>query len=396
MTAEAGPNEMQEHNAIILLVDDDEGILESVADLLRLFGYTVITADNGATALPLLETHHPDLIISDIMMPVMSGYQLFDAVRSNPRWAALPFIFLTARGQHKDIEMGHRMGADAYLTKPFEPDQLVLAIENRLKRVRQITSLTEADVVRMKQELITVFSHELRTPLTYIVGYVNLLEEHRDLDPEMIDKMVVGIKRGSDRLVSMVEDLMLMIRIDSGVIAAEISDRRMQTQTSELIADAVGRFEHIADQRKVRIRSDIQIDAIVPCMPMYIDDALSRIISNAIKFCKRDGGHVLIQTKSSGDYLTISVRDDGIGITPGQQRALFERFQQIDRTQMEQQGIGLGLTIARSLVRLHGGDITVESVPGEGSTFTMYLPLRESLVGMSFTADSEPEHQLLQ
>src|SRR5689334_20282523 len=116
MTAEAGPNDMQEHDAIILLVDDDEGILESVADLLRLFGYTVITADNGATALPLLEAHHPDLIISDIMMPVMSGYQLFDAVRSNPRWAALPFIFLTARGQHKDIEMGHRMGADAYLT----------------------------------------------------------------------------------------------------------------------------------------------------------------------------------------------------------------------------------------------------------------------------------------
>jgi two-component system, sensor histidine kinase and response regulator len=396
MTAEPGPIDTQEQAAIILLVDDDEGILESVADLLRLFGYTVITADNGATALPLLETHHPDLIISDIMMPVMSGYQLFDAVRSNPRWAALPFIFLTARGQHKDIEMGHRMGADAYLTKPFEPDQLVLAIENRLKRVRQITSLTEADVARMKQELITVFSHELRTPLTYIVGYVNLLEGHRELDPEMIDNMVVGIKRGSDRLVSMVEDLMLMIRIDSGVIAAEISDKRMQTQTSEVIADAAGRFEHMAAQRNVTLHFDVRIDEIVPCLPIYIEDALARIVSNAIKFCKREGGHVRIQTQRSGDYLMIVVRDDGIGITPGQQRMLFERFNQIDRTQMEQQGIGLGLTIARSLTRLHGGDITVESVPGEGSTFTMYLPLREALVGMPFTADGTPEHQLLQ
>src|SRR5687767_11908185 len=212
--------------ALILLVDDDPGILESVSDLLRLTGYKVITALNGALALPLMEQYQPDIIISDIMMPVMNGYELFEAVRSNPVWTAIPFIFLTAQGQRKDVAFGQRLGADAYVTKPFEPVDLLLAIENRLMRVRQLTSITEADLARMKQEIITLFSHELRTPLTYIVGYVTLLEDHRSSDPESIDDMVDGVKRGADRLVSLVEDLMLMVRIDGGVVAAEILQRR--------------------------------------------------------------------------------------------------------------------------------------------------------------------------
>src|SRR5262245_10004645 len=115
--------------ATVLLVDDDPGILETVADLLMLSGYTVLTAADGTEALPMLDQHLPDVIVSDIMMPEMNGYEFFEAVRSKPQWAAIPFIFLTARGQHKDVAEGHRMGADAYLTKPFEPEDLVMMIE---------------------------------------------------------------------------------------------------------------------------------------------------------------------------------------------------------------------------------------------------------------------------
>src|SRR5690349_4564364 len=99
----------------ILLVDDDPGILDSVADLLTFSGYHVLTANDGTTALPVMDEYQPDLIISDIMMQVMNGYEFFEAVRSNPRWAAIPFIFLTAKGQQKEVAIGQRMGVDAYL-----------------------------------------------------------------------------------------------------------------------------------------------------------------------------------------------------------------------------------------------------------------------------------------
>src|SRR5207237_528790 len=154
--------------------------------------------------------------------------------------------------------LGQRLGVDAYLTKPFEAQHLLDAIKTRLKRMQQIASLTEADMARMKQEIITVFSHELRTPLTYIVGYVNLLDDHRNIDAESIDEMIYGIKRGADRLVNLVEDLMLMMRIDSGVVAAEIGERRERVSLVGMIHEVLQDYDQPAQQRKVQIMVEIQ------------------------------------------------------------------------------------------------------------------------------------------
>ena len=121
---------MQENNAgdkLILLVDDNPAILEGVADLLELQGYQVLTASSGNQAVTQMQSKKPDLVISDIMMPGMDGYEFYKVVRSNPEWVPIPFIFLTARGQQRDIRRGNSLGADAYLTKPFEPDDLISA-----------------------------------------------------------------------------------------------------------------------------------------------------------------------------------------------------------------------------------------------------------------------------
>lgn len=389
------PPDRSGSGATILLVDDDYAILDSVSDLLRLSGYSVITAKNGAAALPLLDKHLPDVVISDITMPEMNGYELFDAVRSNPAWAAVPFIFLTAKGQQKDFMTGQRMGVDGYVTKPFEPGDLLEAIETRLKRAHQLTSITETDLSRMKQEIITLFSHELRTPLTYIVGYVTLLEDHRNSDPESMDDLVDGVKRGADRLVSLVEDLMLMVRIDGGVVAAEISDRRKTTSVSGVINEVMQQYQPAANQRRVNLYAEIDEDLMLPCMAYYVKDALARLVSNAVKFSKREGGDVAITVRREGDYGVISVEDNGIGIKPGQQRRLFERFRQLNRDVMEQQGIGLGLTIARSLARLHGGDIEVISEVGKGSNFMLRLPLYEDIVESALLAYSADAPSIL-
>lgn len=370
--------------ATILLVDDDIAIQEGVADLLQIYDYEVITAADGREALQEMQKRVPDLIISDIMMPGMDGYELFEAVRSNPAWTPIPFVFLTARGQQKDVRLGNRLGVDAYLTKPFEPDDLLIMVQSRLKRIRDIQSVTYSDVDRMKQQLITIFSHELRTPLTYIYGYVNLLQEqHSNLDKDAVDDMLIGVRRGADRLVKLVEDLMLVVRIDSGVVGMEIALRRSYEPLVKIVDKLLTEQRAVAQSRNVEFVVNIDRDIAIPCMALYLEDALKRLIDNAVKFSKQDGGEVRISANHEQNYVVLSIVDNGIGIDPVQIDHAFERFAQIDRDIMEQQGVGLGLTLARTLVRLHGGDIRATSQPGKGSVFNVYLPTTEVPLGSS-------------
>jgi signal transduction histidine kinase len=368
--------------ATILLVDDDPAILEGVADFLRLYGYHVITAVNGYDGLRKMQSRTPELVISDIMMPEMNGYEFYEAVRSNPAWVPIPFIFLTARGQQTDVRRGHDLGADAYLTKPFEPEDLITAVGGRLRRMRDIRSATTSDVEQMKRQLITIFSHELRTPLTYIYGYVNLLlDQHGELAPDATFEMLEGVRKGAERLLRLVDDLMLMVRIDSGVVEMEISLEQIKMSMVEIVTSVVRDYEARAAARGVRLFTMISPELEPLCMSYYLRDALGRLVDNAIKFSKRDRGHVLVSVDHQDSLIRLSVRDDGIGIEPSQIGTIFELFKQVNRDVMEQQGTGLGLTLAMSLVRLQGGDILVESVPGQGSQFTIQLPADRYMPG---------------
>ncbi|MCC6904454.1 MAG: hybrid sensor histidine kinase/response regulator [Anaerolineae bacterium] len=372
-------SEDRSQRAAILLVDDDPAILEGVADLRSLYDYNVIAAGNGQEALRAMQEGLPDLIISDIMMPGMDGYEFFEAVRSNPVWTPIPFVFLTARGQARDIRLGNLLGVDAYLVKPFEPDDLLVMVESRLKRARDIQTVTRADVERIKQELITIFSHELRTPLTYIYGYVSLLQENLVVDDPTVTEMLNGVQKGADRLVRLVEDLMLIVRIDSGVVGMEITLRRERSSLAQLIEDVVRRLAPTALERNVQLEVSVSDDVVLPCTQVYLEDALMRIVGNGIKFCRTENGVVTIalDTTSQDGFAEITVSDNGIGIEPAQVDRAFERFSQINRRANEQQGVGLGLSIARSIVEFHGGSIHVESTAGKGSTFRLLLPVED-------------------
>jgi len=364
----------------ILLVDDDPGILEGVADLLTLSDFDVLTAQDGHSALGVMNTSTPDLIVSDIMMPDMDGYDFYEAVRSNPNWTTIPFIFLTARGQRTDISRGNRLGADHYIVKPFEPEDLLSAITGRLKRVRDIEMVVRSDVEQMKQQLITIFSHELRTPLTYIYGYVNLLQDNGALDDrEMASQMIDGIRKGAERLVNLVEDLMLLVRVDSGVVGMEIQLRSGSHSLTDIVQDAVSKCSVLTRESRVQIHVDIPEELHVLCMRDYVMDSVRRLVENGIKFAKRTGGDVWVRAQQTCDMVRVEVEDNGIGIEAAQLAHIFERFRQIDRPMMEQQGVGLGLTICQALVHLHMGEMSVTSQPGVGSTFAFTLPLAEEV-----------------
>lgn len=363
----------------ILVVDDDAPILEAVADILEIHGYHVVTARDGVTGLDKLREFRPDLIISDIMMPDMDGYQFFETVRRNPAWITIPFMFLTAKGQKTDIRHGYQIGADDFIVKPFETEDLIVKVGVRIKRARDIQLAAQDSIDRMKEQLLTIFGHELRTPLTYIYGYANLLQESRGtLDEDSVNQMLAGIHLGAERLVRLTESLLMMVRIDSGTIAAEVEHRSNEVDLVEVIRTVVERMGDTVTATGAAIEVDLPENLFVQGVEYLLIDAVVRVLDNALHFCKPGQARIRVAAVRNGKCAILEIADNGIGIAPENQERIFERFIQVDRGEMEQQGIGLGLSIARSLVQQHGGDIQVSSQLGEGSIFRLTVPLAKT------------------
>jgi len=358
-----------------LVVEDHKSLLAGIRDILESEGYTVLPATDGVQALQMMEKEiYPDLIVADIMMPRMDGYALYKAVRARPEWVPIPFIFLTAKTGREDVLKAKELGAEDYITKPFDPEELVVAVRSRMERAQAIRKATEAEFDQLKQQIVTVLGHELRTPLTYVRGYTELALDDVSSTEDLQD-FLLGIKRGADRLNLLVEDLLFMVRLDTGRVAHEF---RMLARPCHDLAEIVERTarQHEEQAAAHGVTLETKVEPLSPvqlCEPFFVE-ALSRLLGNAFKFSRPESKRVTVSARTSGNWVEIAVTDEGVGIPPEEMPHLFERFRQIGREQMEQQGVGLGLVIAQELIHLHGGQITVESKPNVGSTFTIRLP----------------------
>ena len=361
----------------ILAVEDHEPLLTAIRGILEREDYTVFTATDGVQALQMMEEVHPDLIVADIMMPRMDGYALYEAIRAQPEWVPIPFIFLTAKAEKEDVLKGKDLGAEDYLTKPFDPKELVVAVRSRMKRARAIWDATEAKLDQLKRQIVNVLGHELRTPLTYVRGYTELaLEEVPTLTSAALHEFLMGIKRGTDRLNQLVEDLLLLIQLDTGRAAEEF---RLLTcvhpDLGMVLQSVVQQYEKQAADQGVTL--EIKVESPLPPVQIcehFLMDALGRLVDNGIKFSHGEGKRVTVSARTADGWVEVTVADEGVGIHAKELSHLFERFQQINREHMEQQGTGVGLAIAQELIGLHSGEISVESTPGVGSTFTIRLP----------------------
>jgi len=366
----------------ILVVEDNEIMLNGIRDILQMAGYQVQTAMDGEEALHLLESHRPALIVSDIMMPRMDGYQFFSAVRANPKWVGIPFIFLTAKDQRIDVRLGKQLGADDYLTKPFEPEDLLVAVEAKLERAATLQAVSEAEMSRLKQNILNTLSHEFRTPLTYIRGYLDLiLDEGSDrLSVEELQGFLRRVQRGSDRLRRLVDDFMFLVMLETGEASTVFHwEKTYFTGLRSLIEIVIHQKMNVAQQRNIDLTLDIPKPLPGTVLHMeFIRDALDRLIDNAIKFSPEQGGRVVIRATADKDWIYIAVQDHGVGIPPEELPNLFKRLHQINRDLLEQPGIGAGLAIVKAIVDLHNGRIDVQSQIGQGSTFTLVLPILES------------------
>jgi two-component system, sensor histidine kinase and response regulator len=364
----------------ILVVEDHDLLLSAIHDILDDAGYEVCTATNGVDGLEKLQSFTPDLIIADISMPRMDGYAFFEAVHANPEWLPIPFIFLTARAEREDRLRGKAMGAEDYIIKPFDPQELVVVVNSRIGRARAIRAVTEGEFEQLKQQIITLLSHELRTPLTSVYGYTELaLEEASRLPPSDFQHFLAGIKQGADRLTRLVEDLLLVVQLDTGELQREF---QMMSAVHHDLAEIVERTVKIEIGRMAHQGVELEFDVPSTLPPVrihefFLSDALARLTDNAVKFSRGDPKRVRVSVRALDDHVEIAVQDWGVGIPEDQLDRLFESFGQLNRAKLEQQGAGLGLVICRALVTAMGGRITVATRQGDasGSTFTIHLPL---------------------
>ncbi|MCZ2097433.1 MAG: hybrid sensor histidine kinase/response regulator [Anaerolineae bacterium] len=365
--------------ATILVVEDDLHLMEGIRDILEINEYEVLTATHGQAGLEILKRQPvpPDLIVSDIMMPYMNGYEFFETVRATDAWIAIPFIFLTAKGERDDIHRGKRMGAEDYVVKPFSADDLLVAVAAKLDRKRQLDAVAQDSIAEIKRNILTILNHEMRTPLTYVVAYADMLSrEGPDLGLDDMRAFLRGINAGANRLRRLVETFILLVELETGEASTTYAWRRQtMVDFSGLLQNVRQKYADIAEEKGVRLEFEEAPDLLPVVVDHdYLSSAVECLVDNAIKFTEQPGRPVRVRVAPSGDGVVIAVQDEGRGIPPHELEHIFETFYQIDRGKYEDQGAGSGLAIVNAVVRLHQGRVEVISAPGEGSTFTIHLP----------------------
>lgn len=364
--------------ARLLVVEDEPYLLDSIRYILEIDNYHVIVAQNGQEALRILksdEANKPDLIVSDIMMPYMDGFELLRQVRSNPDWVFIPFIFLTAKGSRQDVHQGKLLGVDDYLTKPFDSDDLLIAVASRLGRHHSFQNAQARAIADIKRNILTILNHEFRTPLTSVVGYADMLQDEAvlQMSPNEIKSYLGEINTGAIRLRRLIENFIILVELKTGDAQKNYEWRRQViTSMDEIIESTINK---IFDNPKVTCEYELVMDDSLPHVigdAEYIAIIFYELFNNAVKF-STDSNKVQIEVRNTTEGLLVKISNNGRGIHPNHMQDIWEEFYQEDREYYEHQGAGSGLAIVKGLVELHNANIAVYSENNQ-TCFTLIFP----------------------
>ncbi|NDJ75365.1 MAG: hybrid sensor histidine kinase/response regulator [Chloroflexi bacterium] len=365
----------------ILFVDDNEALVRSVDRLLQVEGYATLLAFDGEQALQLLEDMDPlpDLIISDIMMPRMDGFELFRAVREQDRWMSIPFLFLTARDQIDDLRAGYALGADDYLVKPLDQERLLMIIDARLKRQQQMLEhiyVQQHALDMAKRDLTLMIAHELRTPLVSINMITEILaREIETMDPGQVQGLLETMRSGSMRLTRLIEQMVLYVQLESGALASAIERFGQPGLLHDAIQGAISRARQYSLHREqVDIVSHVAAPGVlIGGDVIALQHVIAEVLLNAIAF-SRAGDDVVVGEWAEDGIAWVTVSDSGPGIAAKEWEQVFQPYYQVNRQKHEQQGIGIGLTLVKGVIEAHGGQVMLEAVSGRGTIVTIQLP----------------------
>jgi signal transduction histidine kinase len=356
----------------ILLIEDDPADARLIREMVFAVSVPLARrlrhADRLAAGIAAARVAQPDIVLLDLSLPDARGFETFRQLQ-----AALPGVPIVILSGLNDEDMAVRSvqgGAQDYLVKGHvDGPTLVRAMRYAIERKRMDAERRELS--RQRDEFFAGVSHDLRTPVAAIKASIEavLANEPPGL-PKPLHRLLVNIDLATDGLSDLVEDLLELARLEAG----RVDLRRVECDLREVGSRALAAVEPLVAQRSQRIAFDATEPVIARVDPERLGRALTNLLANAQKY-GRVGGEIHVTIAGDAEASVLSVRDDGPGIAPDEQDRIFERYyRSADGTTRARQGTGLGLPIARALVELHGGTLSVESSPGEGATFRIRLP----------------------
>ncbi|MBL8152864.1 MAG: response regulator [Anaerolineae bacterium] len=360
----------------VYIFEDEPEILDNIVDILTAAGFDAAGTVNSLDGLSQVQQTQPAVIVCDIGMPVMDGYTVLQSIRQDARTAAVPFIFLTGQAERDRQREGMELGADDYITKPFTQAELLKAIQAQLQKHSRIKHKYEATLQALRGNIAYALPHELRTPLTQIQGFADLmLLSEGQMQPVELLEAAGAIRKGCDRLNNLIENYLVYAQLD--LIEGDPS-RAQAVSGDPYQAATVARIQAEQQANRHDRLPDLILELEEGALRLSEEDfgkVISEMIDNAFKFSDR-GTPVTLRGRARDGSYQVEIVDRGWGMTRDQIAAV-GAYMQFDRKLHEQQGMGLGLAIARRLIEFHQGRLTITSEVGKGTTMTFSLPLAD-------------------
>jgi signal transduction histidine kinase len=365
---------------LILVLDDEEWSLELINEILISSGYQTILFSSPILALKnLKEGLKPDIIIADIRMPDMTGFEFYEEVQKIHSLNYTPFIFITSLNDDESVRYGKELGVDDYIKKPFKTDDLISSIKGKLKKSSKINQTVSLDIEKLKEQILITLSPELRTPITSVVGFANLLADRNiPLASEDIKAFSEMIKRGGNKLENLIDDFFDSLSLEIGDTLKSYESFRKEFNIVSLTNEILILFETDLEEKNITIKKYMpDVPCIVfGCIPQ-IKNIIKRIISNAIKFSP-ENGKIFLKIYEDNMHVYIEIRDRGPGIPDNEIPNIYNKFYQVNNDKFKKQGSGLGLYIARKNADINKCQIICNSKLGKGTIFTVQIPLNVS------------------
>jgi two-component system, sensor histidine kinase and response regulator len=369
---------------LILIVDDIPKNLQVLSNILNSDGYQISFASNGEQALSVVDSTLPDLILLDIMMPEMDGFEVCKRLKNNQNTKNIPIIFLTGKAETEDIVKGLKLGAVDYITKPFNSIELLSRVHTHLelklsrdtiiKYNQELTKAKEdlAVLNANKDKFFSIISHDLRGPFSGFLGLSELLsDEFENLERDEISKIGDSMNKAAKRLFSLIENLLEWSRSQMGKIENNPINMDLKQSCNRIFSI----FSNTAEAKKIKLINKVPEDIIIFADNMLLNTILRNLISNAIKFT-HENGEIKVDSIDSQDsnFYEVSVSDNGVGMN----KEAMDKIFRIDAKHStvgtaKEQGTGLGLLLCKEFVEKGGGKLWVESTVGIGTKFSFTI-----------------------
>lgn len=361
----------------ILVVDDVVSNVLLLKILLTNEKFQVLTANNGNSCIETAKREHPDLILLDVMMPDISGFDTAVILKKEKETADIPIIFLTALNSPADLVHGFQVGANDFLTKPFNKEELVMRVMHQISLVAAKRIIVQQNdelrrTINNRDKMYSVIAHDLRSPMASIRMVLNLVVQTvspEAIGPEMyylIDKA----NKETEETHDLLDNLLKWTKSQTGRLKVAYQD----FEVMDVVTGVYGIFTMIAETKNINLTMEETVTGLkVRADKDMLNTVVRNFLSNAIKFTP-EGSAIEIIVDKKDDFAKISIRDHGVGIAPDRIEGLFHKGETTYGTNNEE-GSGLGLQLCKDFAVKNGGDVMVESVLGEGSTFSVLVPI---------------------